>query len=1734
MAEFDKYEITQSLLKNDFNEILIAKRPEDEKQVILKRSILSDESIPDVSKSGHEYNILKELDHQGIPKVYDFIFDGNNMVLVREFVEGKDLRRLLLSSKLKISEILNISLQLLDILDHVHKQGIIHKDINPGNIILQPNGKIKLIDFAISSNVSNETSELLNVDEIEGSLIYISPEQTGRTAYDITPASDFYSFGILLYELLVGKPPFDSADPLEVVHFHLSKKPIPVSSISQDVPDGLEEVVSKLLKKNPDERYKSATGIKHDLLTIKHHYETQKHLHGFKAGSKDLAGTYKQNQKLYGREEEIKALLGAYKKLGKNNTMLVLIAGYSGIGKSALIRHVKYPIIQENGIFIIGKFDQFKKDIPYFAFIEAIQEYLKKLLTESEQEISSWKNRILRVLGENAGLITEVIPLLSKIIGQQPSVARLQPAEQEARFNFVLLDFIFAVSTPEHPLVIFLDDLQWADLSSLNLMKRIIESKREDNNILILGAYRDNEVDKGHPLLITLKQIDPNSEQVKHIRLKPLDEETTVKITADSFAMDMNQARELGVKVFDKTKGNPFFIHSFLKSLFDKKLIIKDKADSWSWNAKKIDALDYTDNVVELMTEGLIMLSLQTQEMLKRAAVLGNTFNLIDLAELTGQSQTDVYRALLPAIHEGFVHSIDKKYRLLAISQMSDNENFKELLSDRAASFTFSHDKVQQAAYNLVPPDELSGLHRAIGKLLIQNRTQAEINENIFEVLNHFSKSLDLIKDPGEKENIVGLCLIAGRKAKESNSYQLGVRYLSMGEELLGRNPWMDNYQLTYNILIELGECEYLNHNPKKAEKYFKEILQYSQTNYEKLKVYYLHSSLYLKMGNTQESLRLGLEAAKLYEIRFPTNKWLIQFATLFAMLKYLLLFSTKFRNTDKLYNQKDCTDEERIALHKFLIDLSTSAYQQDQNLMMLAIFKIVKLYIKDGFTDASGFGFSGFSVVVLSALKMQKRGFSLWEITKRMHKKTQSPVIKWRLSYTVHAFENHRSKPFADSYEDILEMIKACRMNGDQIFTAYSVALQLRVKFMAGMSLPALIQNSDEHIPTIENSQVGLDFMKSYYQLVKVLVSTEEKENWDDDSYNGAETLARLEREGNRTKLALFHTPKSVVHYFLGQHSESLLESEKAASYSDNILGDIDQATHAFFTALNIAVVYESLDKKEQKKWLKVFKGHLKTMKLYAEGCAENFEAHYNLLLAEQLAITNSFNKAIRFYEKAIKSSSENQIVYVKAIACERAAEVCERVDLPKHQNMYIEDAWQAYTEWGATIKVKQLERKYTSIFSKLQSDTNQFIPSESTGSSISALNLASVLKASQSIASVVKYEELLNRLMHITMENAGAERGCLVLLKKGKLCLEVVKEAHADKLALYDFMPISDTDQVPESMVNYCWRTEESVVVNNGHEDDYYKKDPFFISNKTRSAICMPIRSQGKMSGVLYLENNLLGGVFNKNRIRLLQLLSGQIGISIDNAQMYENLENKVIERTQKIEEQRIQIQQEKEKSDELLLNILPKHTAEELKTTGYYRAKSYDNVTVMFCDIVGFTTLGENLDANSLVNELHEFISGIDDIVAKYGIEKIKTIGDAYLCAAGLDNDDGVAAAVNSVYAANEIIDFLAELNRKKNLENRIPFNLRIGIHSGPVTAGVVGKSKYVYDIWGDTVNTAARMESSGEEGKINISGELYKQVRKVFECQYRGKVSAKNKGEIDMYFIRQTAKVKVENS
>ncbi len=1719
-----------NIYKDESHEIIKALRASDGQTVVLKISRPLNNDILKISKLSHEYNTLKKLDHDGIIKVINLYSKLKSVCIVEEFFDGEPLKARIFRQPLTLREFFSIALQLTDILTYIHANGYVHKDINTNNILISATNKIKLIDFGISTNFMNEEHEIMLPDKIEGTLTYVSPEQTGRTSYTITPASDLYSMGIVFYEMLSGKPPFDSADALEVIHFHLSRVPASLKKIMPSIPAGLDQVISDLLEKIPDDRYQSAVGVKHDLKVLESQVNDGKQANYFKTKSKDRAGKFRKTQRLYGRESEINKLLECYNELHHSKSMLVLVAGYSGVGKSAVVKQLQRPVTEKSGLFISGKFDQFKKNIPYFAFIEAFDTILKNILAESEEKIIEWKDKILATLGANAVLINEVIPSLEFIVGKLPPSEKLSPAEQEYRFRLVLLDFIYCFTSVEHPLVIFLDDLQWTDLPSLNLLERILTFRRTVGEVLIVGAYRNNEVNELHPLSLSIQQIKKENVQVQEIEILPLDRTTTIQIVADSFGMAIDTAKELGEHVYKKTQGNPFFINRFLQSLYENKHVYLDDDDQWQWEQSIIEGLSYSDNVIDLMARELKALPPITSEILKYAAVLGNTFNLGSMALIIGKTQNEIFQSLQPALNTGYLLSIDLKYRTFSLFNEGINENFESESENLAISFRFLHDRVQQAAYALISDHERSKIHLVTARIINEKTTPEKFNDHLFEIASHYAQCLDRVVDQDERKLVAELFLKAGEKAKDSTSYDVAIKYLASAIDLLPHLSWQTDYALTFNLHAALSESESLNGNHTRAEQLFEQILQYTRTNLEKLKIYYVHAALYLKMGNTSKSLALGRDAMKLYNIHFPESEIAIQAKATYDIAKYLLLFSTKYKNKEKLYNLPDCTDPEIIAINQFLIDIATSAYQVNQNLMVIVVLRIIDHYLKFGFTDASGWGFSGFSVIAYSGLGLSRRGFDLWDITRKLHQRTKSTVIKTKLDYTVNAFYTQWKYPLTENLGQILENVRSCLMNGDPNFAGYAISLYFWKKVSGGHRLTDALDSASEYIEYLQNNKIdgGINFITPSVQFVTSLIGkTNVVGEWDSDDFKEEIFLKKITEINNKTNIGFYYNNKLPYYYFFGKHEEGLMWADRGDGHQVFILGHYFLSDWYFYYSLLISSRFDTFNATQKRKYKKILYRHIKWFKHWIKGCSENFEQQLYILQAEESIMYGHIDQAIVLYEKASAAATLHGFTHIAAIANERASILLAKAGAIKQSNYYLKDAFDLYDQWAAYGKCKQMMMARPDLFNDRMINTSG---ATRTNLSIAALDYGSLIKASHSISSKIKLDELVKRLMNVLLENAGAQRGVLLIPKSNELHLVAEGFAGPDNIQTNISIPLSQYDKVPHAMINYCWRTLEIKSSNNALLDEGYRNDKYVQKYMIKSMISLPLTNKGNRVGLIYLENQLLEGVFTLNKLEVLNMLAGQIGISIDNALLYENLESKVNERTHDLEQQKQiaesrtneAIQQKliadeaRSKSDTLLLNILPDEIAQELKMYGESPARQFKAVTVIFTDFVNFTTICETLTPTELVAELNKCFAAFDHIIDNYGLEKIKTIGDAYLAVSGLPivNSDH---AMRTCHAAKDILLWV------EDPANACQFNIRIGINSGPVIAGIVGMRKYVYDIWGDTVNTASRMESSSSPGKINISESTYQLIKDQLPCVYRGKIAAKNKGQVNMYFL-----------
>jgi serine/threonine protein kinase len=791
MINLAGYEITSQIHESNNSLVYRGLRKQDNQPIILKFLKLDYPMPASLVRYKQEYEITRNLDLESVPKTYSLERYQNSLVIISEDSGGESLKLWLASQKLTLQEFLLTAIKITRALGQIHQHNIIHKDINPSNIIINSTtGLVQIIDFGISTVLSRENPTLKNPNVLEGTLRYISPEQTGRMNRAIDYRTDFYSLGVTFYELLTGQVPWDYDDAMELVHCHIAKQAVPPHEINPEIgiPKAVSDLVMKLLEKTAEKRYQSAWGIIADLEECLEQLQAKGTIADFDLAQKDITDKFQIPQKLYGREREIETLLAAFDRVSNGTTEIMLVSGYSGIGKSALVQEVYKPITKASGYFIAGKFDQFQRNVPYSAIVKAFGSLVKQLLTESETQLGAWKEKLLAAFGDNGQIIIDVIPDVELIVGKQPPVQELGATEAQNRFNLVFQKFIRVFCSVEHPLVIFLDDLQWADSATLKLLQ-VMMADEETKYLFLMGAYRDNEVSQTHPLIMTLEGLQNQGATINHITLTPLDIEHITNLIADTVRKDRGSVMPLAELVVGKTQGNPFFVNQFLRTLYEENLLnFNSEQRNWDWNISEIEAVGITDNVVELMVGKLRKMPDSTQQALRLAACVGNSFDLNTLSIVNEKSTAATFTELVPALQDGLI---------LATSELGVTE--EEIVQSHLiiTTYKFLHDRVQQAAYALIEETSKKTVHLQIGRLLWQNTSPEKRAEEIFAIVDHLNLGIELVSDESERTEIAKLNLIAGQKAKAATAHESAVKYLQVGLSLLAEDSWDNQYELT-------------------------------------------------------------------------------------------------------------------------------------------------------------------------------------------------------------------------------------------------------------------------------------------------------------------------------------------------------------------------------------------------------------------------------------------------------------------------------------------------------------------------------------------------------------------------------------------------------------------------------------------------------------------------------------------------------------------------------------------------------------------------------------------------------------------------------------------------------------------------------------------------------------------------------------------------------------------------
>ena len=1362
------YQVTDALYESVNSLVYRAYDEKNNRPVVLK---MLKQAYPPPEKIGwfrREYELTRRLRLPGVVRTYAFTTDQHSPVMVLEDFGGESLELLLPQKPLgrfRLAEFLPIAILVADILGQVHQQHVMHKDINPSNIIFNPvSGQVKLIDFGISTVLPRENPTVRTPGVGEGTLAYMSPEQTGRMNRSMDYRTDLYSLGVTFYELCTGQLPFLITDPMALMHAHLAQQPIPPHEHVDEIPRSLSAIILRLMAKNAEDRYQSVSGLRADLEACVE--DTDRTLSIFRLGQDDVTDHFSIPQKLYGREAELETLLTAFEQVSQGTRALLLVAGQAGIGKSVLVHEIYKPITRQHGYFIAGKFDQLQRNIPYAAFAQAFQALIRLLLAEREEQLAAWREKLLLALGPNGQLIIDIIPELELLIGAQPPVASLPPAEAQNRLHLALQRFLQAFPSEEHPLAIFLDDLQWADGASLSLLQRVI-TESDVQHLFVVGAYRENEVSRVHPLQLALQEMQQAGRTVQKITLGPLAVAHVNQLVAETLHCPLEQARPLAELLFSKTNGNPFFVNEFLRSLYQQEFLVFDfSSRQWRWEFAHIQAQDITDNVVSLMTNKVRALSEPAQRSLQLAACIGNQFGLHTLAVVSQRSPRDTAASLWAALQAGLIVPLSDAYKLL-------DQDVQGLTEAVQVAYRFVHDRIQQAAYSLIPDTDKQAVHWQIGWLLLHQTPTGERESRIFDIVNQLNLGLDQISSPAEQTELAELNLVAGHRAKAAAAYEQAYQYVQIGVGLLGDDGWSQHYTLSLALYVEAAEVAYLSGHFDEMLFYSGTVLQHAQTEIDKVKVYTVRLLASSAQGDHPEAIRTGREVLALLGVRLPEQPSQADILHELEATQQVLAG----RSVEELRDLPQMTNPRQLAAVRILLDLFQAAYQVQPELYPLIVFQIVNLSVEYGNAPLSARGYAGYGMILCSVGDIDT-GYRFGQLALGVLEKLDAQEIEASTIFLVHAFVTHWKEHIRETLQPLLDAYRVGLETGDTNFGGLAAFDYVFQVYWMGKSLTDLEPEMAVYSQAVgQLKQVQTQGLVDLYRQVVVNLRTPQETPGllVGEYFNEEQLLPFLRETQNANGLSEIFINKMVLCYLFGDITNALAHAKITEQYLDGLVGTPAVPIFYFYDALGLLACYAETAESEQQKLLERVASHSERLQHWARAAPMNYAHKLDLVEAERARVEGALATAREAYDRAIDAARVQGYVNEEALANELAAKfylACGRDRVALH---YLRDAHYAYLRWGANAKVKDLERHYPQLLEHVQSNQSSSRSTSDSGEQLSSeLDFSSVLNASQAISGEIVFGKLLDTLMKTLIENAGAQKGLLVLKKDGRLCVE------------------------------------------------------------------------------------------------------------------------------------------------------------------------------------------------------------------------------------------------------------------------------------------------------------------------------------------------------------------------
>ena len=1469
----DKYELIELLAETRGSIIYRANSHEKPGTVIIKKLKTKFPTPGDVARFRQEYNLIRTIDLEGVIKTYDIVWDKTEVAIVMEDFEGVSLKRALGQGPFDLRLFLEIGIKISEALGHLHQMEIIHRDIKPQNILInRDTGQVKLTDFGIATCLTRENEELYNPEVIAGTLSYLSPEQTGRMNRALDYRTDLYSLGITFYEMLVGIVPFRSKDPMEVMHGHMAIRPPSPFLFNPDIPDVVSDIVMKLMMKTPEERYQNAFGLMADLKECLKRLDGDGHIVYFQICRHDISNKFIIPPRLYGRQKEIDRLLVAYEaaRLGENE--MVLIQGKPGIGKTTLIDELQKSLAPKKAYFIRGKYEQLRKDVPYSAIIQAFQKLIRQILSEREARINVWKEKFTRALGDNAGVIVDVIPDMALMINGAERAPDLEPEQAKNRFNSVFEQFVHQFADETHSLVMVLDNLQWADDASLEILRYLITSP-EIHHLMIVVAYRDNDLWENHSLVQTMAQIRKDKKDILTLELAPLFPMNIRRLIMDFLKCSENRAAELGGLIYKKTGGNPFFVNQFLKTLYDKRIIFLDPDKGWQWDTEKIKSLNVTDNLVDLLVEKLKTLSENTRITLQVCACIGNRFDLETLAMLMAQPLDTTLDCITEAIIAGMLDQVGDMY-------------------------FYHHDRIQEAAYSMISDQQKRYYHYRIGRLLLEKTNKSEQKDKLFYIVDQLNEGIHLVTDSAEKAELLELNVNAGRKARASVAYSQAFTYFEIALGLLEKECWRDRREETFQLYLEAIEAAFFTGDFVNLDVLIETCLRNIDTLVAKAHVLSYRINACRIQQDFSGAVRIGLNMLVLLGIPIPEQPDGKTVAEEIGKVYQLI----EDKSDEELIGLPEMTSKEMVAAVQIMSDMSVAVFNCAPEMYPLLCLKRVVVHLEYGSHPLMSLAFLSYGVILTAGMGDVEGGYRFGNLAYKIVRKYNARTLLAEVIFIHSALIRHWKEPLENSIRAGMEAYQVGIETGRPEMASLGLLLADTYGLSLDRKLGDLEKDIHGHIQSIVNLKQTyvaewLGMWRQY--ALNLMGRSGDPLVLKGDAFNEDVAEKNALDTNDYIMLNNCYYAKAKLAYIFGDYRRAMEYLEKYEAHADMSKGERGLVTVAILNYLGSLIrlaLYDGVSEEMKRTFRWQIDYNQKKLLKWADINPGSFLHRYYLVEAERARVDGNTSLAMDAYDQAVSLSRKNRYLLDQALANELAAGFYLHTKRKKIARVFMGDAIVCYTRWGAMAKVMAIEERYESLLKRepiyrgIREEDVTSTTGLSTGTASEALDVSTVMKVSQAISGEIVLSKLMERMMKIVMENAGAEKGFVILARKKGLMVEAEGTTDSVDVSVLKSISLDRHKGLSAAVVNYVARTKETLILKNASVEGEFIKDEYILNTRPKSILCTPILYQGQVSGVLYLENNLTEGAFTRDRLSVLNVISSQIAVSIRNANLYE----------------------------------------------------------------------------------------------------------------------------------------------------------------------------------------------------------------------------------------------------